>query len=111
MNDNIIFIPAKKRKGNTITDSNIQKLRVAAYARVSTDSDEQATSYDAQVNHYTDYIKKKPEWDFAGVFADEGVSGTYTKKRDGFNKMIDECMKGNVDMIILNLSADLLETL
>lgn len=100
MNDNIIFIPAKKRKGNTIKESNIQKLRVAAYARVSTDSDEQATSYDAQVNHYTDYIKKKPEWDFAGVFADEGVSGTYTKKRDGFNKMIDECMKGNVDMII-----------
>lgn len=73
---------------------------MAAYARVSTDSDEQATSYDTQVDHYTNYIKKNPDWEFAGVFSDEGISGTYTKKRAGFNKMIEEAMEGNIDYII-----------
>lgn len=90
----------KKKKGNSIKESEKQKLRVAAYARVSTDCDEQATSYDTQVDHYTNYIKKNPDWEFAGVFSDEGISGTYTKKRAGFNKMIEEAMEGNVDYII-----------
>lgn len=76
------------------------KLRVAAYCRVSTDSDEQATSYEAQVEHYTDFIKKNPEWEFAGIFADDGISGTNTKKREEFNRMIDGCMAGNIDMIV-----------
>ena len=100
MNSKVIVIPAKKKKGNSIKESEKKKLRVAAYARVSTDSDEQATSYDTQVDHYTNYIKKNPDWEFAGVFSDEGVSGTYTKKRDGFNKMIEEAMEGNIDYII-----------
>ena len=52
------------------------------YCRVSTDSDEQATSYDAQVEHYTEYIKKNPEWEFAGIYADDGISGTNTKNRE-----------------------------
>ena len=55
-------------------------LRVAAYCRVSTESEEQATSYEAQVEHYTDFIKKNPEWEFAGIYADDGISGTNTKK-------------------------------
>ncbi len=100
MNKNVTIIPAKRRKGNTIKELIRPKLRVAAYCRVSTDSEEQATSYNTQVEHYTDFIKRNPDWDFAGVFADDGVSGTYTKKRDGFNNMIDECMTGNIDMII-----------
>lgn len=100
MNSKVIVIPAKKKKGNSIKELGKKKLRVAAYARVSTDSDEQATSYDAQVDHYTNYIKKNLDWEFAGVFSDEGVSGTYTKKRDGFNKMIEEAMEGNIDYII-----------
>ena len=74
--------------------------RVAAYCRLSTDSDEQATSYEAQVEHYTDYIRKNPEWEFAGIFADDGISGTNTKKREEFNRMIDEAMAGRIDMII-----------
>ena len=73
---------------------------VAAYCRVSTDSEEQETSYEAQVTHYTEYIQKNPEWELAGIFADDGISGTNTKKRDEFNRMIDECMAGNIDMII-----------
>lgn len=68
MNSKVIVIPAKKKKGNSIKESEKKKLRVAAYARVSTDSDEQATSYDTQVDHYTNYIKKNPDWEFAGVF-------------------------------------------
>ena len=100
MNSKVIVIPAKKKKGNSIKESEKKKLRVAAYARVSTDSDEQATSYDTQVDHYTNYIKKNPDWEFAGVFSDEGISGTYTKKRAGFNKMIEEAMEGNIDYII-----------
>ncbi|MFR3266396.1 MAG: recombinase family protein [Blautia massiliensis (ex Durand et al. 2017)] len=67
---------------------------MAAYCRVSTDSDEQATSYEAQIEHYTAFIKKNPDWEFAGIFADDGISGTDTRKREEFNRMIEECMKG-----------------
>ncbi|MDD2591964.1 MAG: recombinase family protein [Erysipelotrichaceae bacterium] len=97
---NVMFIPARPQVGNTVKKSEQPKLRVAAYCRVSTDSDEQETSYDAQVTHYTEYIQKNPEWMLAGIFADDGISGTNTKKRDEFNRMIDECMTGNIDMII-----------
>ena len=85
---------------NTVKQSAQKKLRVAAYCRVSTDSEEQETSYEAQVTHYTEYIQKNPEWELAGIFADDGISGTNTKKRDEFNRMIDECMAGNIDMVI-----------
>ena len=97
---NVTFIPAKPKVGNNVRKDNAPKLRVAAYCRVSTDSDEQETSYDAQVSHYTEYIQKNPEWELAGIFADDGISGTNTKKREEFNRMIDECMAGNIDMII-----------
>lgn len=76
---NIMIIPAKKQRGNTIKESELKKLRVAAYCRVSTDSDEQETSYEAQVTHYTNYISNNPEWILAGIFADDGISGTNTK--------------------------------
>ena len=97
---NVTFIPAKPKIGNNVSKDGVPKLRVAAYCRVSTDSDEQETSYDAQVSHYTEYIQKNPQWTLAGIFADDGISGTNTKKRDEFNRMIDECMAGNIDMII-----------
>lgn len=96
----VIVIPAKRQVGNTVKQSEQKKLRVAAYCRVSTDSEEQETSYEAQVTHYTEYIQKNPEWELAGIFADDGISGTNTKKRDEFNRMIDECHAGNIDMII-----------
>jgi site-specific DNA recombinase len=73
---------------------------VVTYCRVSTDSDEQATSYEAQVEHYTEYIQKNPDWEFAGIYADDGISGTNTKKREEFNRMIDDCKAGNIDMTI-----------
>ena len=98
---NVMVIPAKRQVGNTARQQDAKpKLRVAAYCRVSTDSDEQATSYDAQVEHYTELIQKNPEWEFAGIYADDGISGTNTKKREDFNRMIDDCEAGNIDMII-----------
>lgn len=100
MSKNITVIPARRRVGNTVNREEKPKLKVAAYCRVSTDSDEQATSYDAQVEHYTNLIKKNDDWEFAGIFADDGISGTNTKKREEFNRMIEECMAGNIDMVI-----------
>lgn len=76
---NVMVILARKQVGNTVRQDTKPKLRVAAYCRVSTDSDEQATSYETQVAHYTEYIQKNPEWEFAGIFADDGISGTNTK--------------------------------
>lgn len=76
------------------------KLRVAAYARVSTEQDEQQNSYEAQVDYYTHYIASNPEWEFVGIFSDEGISGTNTKKREGFNRMIGLAMNGGIDLIL-----------
>lgn len=76
------------------------KKRVCAYCRVSTDTEEQLTSYEAQVTYYESYIKGKPEYEFAGIFADEGISGTNTKHRVEFNKMIEAALAGKFDMII-----------
>jgi len=100
MAKNVTVIPAIKRVGNNKTNESKPKIRVAAYCRVSTDSDEQATSYEIQIEHYTNFIQKNPEWELAGIFADDGITGTNTKKREEFNRMIDECMAGNIDMII-----------
>jgi len=100
LNKSITVIPARRRVGNTVNKEVKPKLRVAAYCRVSTDSDEQATSYDTQVEHYSNFIQKNEEWEFAGIFADDGISGTNTKKREEFNRMISECMEGHIDMII-----------
>jgi len=96
---NVTVIPARKHTRKS-TGEEKPKLRVAAYCRVSTDSDEQATSYDAQIEHYTAYINGRPDWELAGIYADDGISGTNTKKREEFNRMIDECMACNIDMVI-----------
>lgn len=96
----ITMIPAKKRVGTRVVQNEVPKTRVAAYCRVSTDTDEQATSYEAQVEHYTKYIKQNPAWESAGIYADDGISGTNTKNRVEFNRLIDDCMAGKIDMVI-----------
>ncbi|GLC79338.1 recombinase family protein [Lacrimispora brassicae] len=73
---------------------------MAAYCRVSSDKKEQLLSYENQLNYYTGYINNNPLYQFAGVYADEGITGTNTKKRDEFNKMIIDCRAGKIDMII-----------
>lgn len=77
-----------------------RQKRVAAYCRVSTDSDEQITSYNTQKKVYTEMIAKNPEWEFAGIYADEGISGTRADKRPGFTQMIKDCYAGKIDIII-----------
>ena len=95
-NMRVVMIPAKSKeefKQNKL-------LKVAAYCRVSTDEDEQINSYKAQIEYYTEKINKNPEWQMAGIFADEGISGTQAKKRPEFLKMIKLCRQGKIDMIL-----------
>lgn len=80
--------------------TSVRKRRVAAYARVSTDSDEQATSYDAQIDYYTKYINSRADWEFVKVYPDDGISGLNTKKREQFNAMINDALAGKIDYII-----------
>ena len=79
----------------------VRKLRVAAYARVSSSSEDQLNSFAAQNAHYTELITANPEWEFVDVYADKGITGTSMKKRDEFNKLIRQCKRGRVDMIIV----------
>ena len=77
-----------------------RQIRVAAYCRVSTEEEEQQSSYEAQCTYYTDKIMTNPEWTMAGIFADEGITGTSTKKRDDFNRMIRRCKAKKIDLIL-----------
>ena len=76
------------------------KLRVAAYCRVSTEQEEQQTSIENQITYYEDLIRSNPEWEYAGVFSDDGISGTRDENRPGFMEMIKQCKKGKIDMIL-----------
>ena len=77
-----------------------RKQRVAAYARVSTDSDEQMGSVEAQKDFFEKLILKRPDWEFAGIYADEGISGTSLNRREAFNRMVADAMDGKIDLII-----------
>ena len=93
-------IPQTINPATRMPDMTIAKRRVAGYARVSTDSDEQYTSYQAQVDYYTQFIKSNPDWTFVDVYTDEGISGTNTKHRAGFNRMIRDALDGKIDLIV-----------
>ena len=77
-----------------------RKKKVAGYARVSTDREEQATSYEAQMTYYKTYIEGHEDWEFVGMYSDEGITATNTKKRDGFNQMVKDALDGKIDLII-----------
>ena len=77
-----------------------EKLRVAAYCRVSTDSDKQEESLEAQRSHYEDYIKSNPDWEFSGLYFDEGISGTKTENRKALKKMLGDASEGKIDFIL-----------
>ena len=97
----ITVIPARQNSTSQENPSqNVRRIRMAAYCRVSTDQEEQLLSYENQVNYYTKFIKDNPLYTFAGVYADEGISATNTKKREEFNRMIADCRDGKIDMII-----------
>ena len=100
MAKNITFIPARVNDTSLAENLEPRKKKMAAYCRVSTDQVEQLSSYEAQVSYYTNYIENHPNYEMAGIYADEGISATNTKKREQFNKMISDCKDGKIDMII-----------
>lgn len=79
----------------------VQKLRVAAYARVSSDSDDQQNSYIAQVDYYTKYISENNGWEMVDIYADEGITGLVASKRDDFQRMIADCRAGKIDKVLV----------
>ena len=88
------------KRSMTVDKEKYRQKRVAAYCRVSTDSEEQLISYANQKKVYTEMIASRKDWCFAGLFADEGKSGTRADKRPEFNKMINDCLAGKIDYII-----------
>ena len=78
-----------------------RKKRVCGYARVSTDLLDQKNSYEAQLDEYDQRIKKNPEWEFVGLYSDEGITGTCLDKRDGFNQMIKDALDSKIDLILV----------
>ena len=97
---NITVIPATKTLHSKMPLNAQSRRKVAGYARVSTDSEEQLTSYEAQVDYYTKYIRSNPDWEFVDVYTDEGISATNTRHRDGFNRMIADALAGKIDLIV-----------
>ena len=96
----VTVIPATINLHTHLSKATTTLRRVAGYARVSTDSEEQLTSYEAQVDYYTRYIKSRSDWLFVDVYTDEGISATNTKKRDGFNRMVQDALDGKIDLIV-----------
>ena len=93
-------IPATLARYTAMPISAPRKRRVAAYARVSTDHEEQLTSYEAQVDYYTNFIKGHADWEFCGVYTDEGITGTSIKHREGFKQMVQDALDGKIDLIV-----------
>ena len=100
MASSITCIPATKNPFTAVPMVSITTRRVAAYARVSTDSDEQFTSYEAQIDYYTKLIQQREDWIYVSVYTDAGITGTNTKKREGFNQMVADALAGKIDLIV-----------
>ena len=95
----VTMIPAKSQLPVNVMSA-VARRKTAGYARVSTNEEEQLNSYTAQVEYYTKMIRENPEWEFMGVYTDEGISATSTKKRDGFNQMVEDALAGKISLII-----------
>jgi len=96
----VTTIPATKNKFTAMPTASIAKRRTAGYARVSTGSDEQFTSYEAQIDYYTKLITAREDWEFIDVYTDEGISALNTKHRNGFKQMIQDALDGKIDLIV-----------
>lgn len=96
----VTTIPATLTRFTAVPIAENRKRRTAAYARVSTDTEEQISSYEAQVRFYTDYIQSRSDWEFAGVYTDEGITGTSTEHREGFKRMMKDALAGKIDLIV-----------
>jgi len=102
--NNVMIVKKIAKKAPVLIDESTGEKRlkrVCAYARVSTDFEDQKNSYEAQLNEYDQRIKKNPEWEFIGLYSDEGITGTCLKRRDGFKKMINDALNGKIDLILV----------
>lgn len=97
---NVKIIPPIAKADGSASIGSIEKRRVAGYARVSTEKDEQFSSYEAQVEFYTRFIQSHADWEFVGIYTDEGITGTSTRKRTGFNRMVRDALDGKIDLIV-----------
>lgn len=98
---NVITIGANAPRNSELASISLpKKRRVAGYARVSTDHEDQTTSYESQMKYYTEYISSRSDWEFVKMYSDEGISGTNTKLRVGFKSMIEDALAGKIDLII-----------
>lgn len=98
---NIITIESNTNRNSELASISLpKKRRVAGYARVSTDHEDQTTSYESQMRYYTEYISSRSDWEFVKMYSDEGISGTNTKLRVGFQSMIEDALAGKIDLII-----------
>lgn len=96
----VTAIPASISRYTAAPVGSRAKRKVAGYARVSTDHEEQLTSYEAQVDYYTNYIKSREDWEFVAIYTDEGISATSMRHREGFNKMIKDALAGKINLIV-----------
>ena len=96
----VTTIPATFNRFTATPINEKKKRRVAAYARVSTDSEEQLTSYTAQVDYYTNYINGRDDWELVSIYTDEGITGTNIKHREGFKRMVADALSGKIDLIV-----------
>ena len=97
MAKNVTTIPATRNRFTADPISSRKKRRVAGYARVSTDMEDQQTSYAAQCDYYTNYIQSREDWEFVRLYSDEGISATSTRHRSGFNQMVEDALAGRID--------------
>lgn len=100
MAKNVTTIPATRNRYTANPINSRKKRKVAGYARVSTDMEDQQTSYAAQCDYYTNYIQSREDWEFVGLYSDEGISATSTRHREGFNRMVEDALNGKIDLII-----------
>jgi len=100
VNKKVKTIPATRTPFTSAPIAEQKKRKVAGYARVSTDHDDQFTSYEAQIDYYTNYIKARDDWEFVKVYTDEGITGTSTRHREGFKQMIADALDGKIDLIV-----------
>lgn len=100
VNKKVKTIPATRTLFTSAPIAEQKKRKVAGYARVSTDHDDQFTSYEAQIDYYTNYIKARDDWEFVEVYTDAGITGTSTRHREGFKQMIADALDGKIDLIV-----------
>ena len=100
MNRKITTIQANKQLSHQSKLPSIKKKKVAGYARVSTDNEDQTSSYETQMKYYEEYISSRKDWEFVKMYSDEGISGTNTKKRLGFQEMVNDALAGKIDLIL-----------